>query len=115
VERMVEMRVRNGVGAGVGDTVIVAVQEGVLLRAALRLYGVPMFAFFAFGLLSLRVAHLLRAATPDLWAVAGSMAGLVAAYVWVALRSRHDDRIEAAIVSIKERAQAVPIPLLRRR
>lgn len=109
VERMVEMRVQNPVDARIGDTVVVAVQEGVLLRAALRLYGLPMLAFFAFGMFFLKIASMLHASAPDLWAVAGGMTGLAMAYTWVALHARSHDRIEASILSIKERAVATPV------
>lgn len=113
VERMVEMRVQNPVGARIGDTVTVAVQEGVLLRAALRLYGLPMLAFFVFGMLFLKIASMLHSSAPDLWAVVGGILGLVAAYAWVALQSRHHDRVEATILSIQERAMSAPVRFLR--
>lgn len=112
-DRMVEMRVRNPVGARVGDTVVVAIQEGVLLRAALRLYGMPMLAFFVFGVVFLKTATALHAAAPDLWAVAGGMAGLVASYAWIALQAHRHDRVEATILSIRERGMAAPIRFSR--
>lgn len=62
--------VNNAIAAAVGDTVVVAVEDGMLLRSALRAYGLPL-------LLLLLGAVVGMAAGGELWAIAGAAAGLV--------------------------------------
>lgn len=73
-----QFRVRNGVGARVGEEVEVAVAEGALLRSALTLYALPLALLFA-GALS--GAHWLAGAGGnDAGAALGAVAGLLAGF-----------------------------------
>jgi len=83
VERFSEMRVANSLGAKVGDEVIVRVPDGVLLRAAIHLYGIPMLGFFSMGFLVRYIAFGFEVTSPELWAAGGALAGMIAVFVWL--------------------------------
>jgi len=73
-----QFRVRNGIGARVGEEVEVAVAEGALLRSALILYALPMSLLFA-GALS--GAHWLASVGgDDAGAALGAATGLLAGF-----------------------------------
>lgn len=82
-ERVSEMRVANPVGAKVGDEVVVSVPDGLLLRAAMRLYGIPMLGFFMAGFMVRYLAFHFAVTSPELWAVGGALAGMLAAFFWL--------------------------------
>lgn len=108
-DRFSEMRVANPIGAKVGDEVVVCVPDGMLLRAALRLYGMPMLFFFTAGFLVRYVAFHFSLNAPELWAAGGAILGLIASFIW--LQNTSDTQISsgAYIVCIKSRAVSVPI------
>jgi len=84
-----QFRVRNSVGARVGDEVQVVVADGVLLRSALTLYGLPLllvFAGAAFG-----AQWMAGSGRRDAGAVIGAVAGLLAGFIlarFIASRQR---------------------------
>ncbi len=92
VERFAEMRVDNSIGARPGEAVMIDVPDGVLMRAALRLYGIPMLAFFVAGFTSRSLALAYAASAPDLWAAGGAALGLGAAFAWL----RHSSGAQAS-------------------
>lgn len=61
---------RNTMGLGVGDRVVVGVSESSLLRASIVAYGLPLVAM----LTGMVVGQ--RATGEDVWAMAGAAAGL---------------------------------------
>ncbi len=84
-------RVRNTVGARVGDTVIMSVPDGAVWRAAFRCYVLPL-------LIVLVVAALGRALGGEGGSVAGVVIGL--AVGWLALR-RGDQRQTVPDIRLK--------------
>ncbi|HEY5994744.1 MAG TPA: SoxR reducing system RseC family protein [Gallionellaceae bacterium] len=72
-----QFRVRNDIGARVGEEVEVSVAEGVLLRSALTLYALPMVLLFAGALLGSGWAG---ASSHDAGAAVGAVAGLLAGF-----------------------------------
>ncbi|TCJ19519.1 Fis family transcriptional regulator [Parasulfuritortus cantonensis] len=74
-----EYAVSNPIDAEPGDNVVVGIEEGSLLRAALSAYVVP--------LLLLLLGALLGGNWGEGWAVAGGVAGLAVAALW--LKRRH--------------------------
>lgn len=74
-------RIANRVGARVGDSVSVAVADGILWRAALASYGVPL-------LLALAGALGGQTLGGDLPALAGTVAGLAAGLLLLRRRER---------------------------
>ncbi|MDQ6960865.1 MAG: SoxR reducing system RseC family protein [Mariprofundaceae bacterium] len=109
VERFSEMRVANPLGARAGDEVIVSVPDGVLMRAAIRLYGVPMLGFFTAGFLFRYLAFRFEVASPELWAAGGALAGMIAVLVWFRYAPDTQAASNACIVRIKSRAVGVPV------
>jgi len=109
VERFSEMRVANPLGARVGDEVIVSVPDGVLMRAAIHLYGIPMLGFFTMGFLVRYLAFRFEAASPELWAAGGALAGMIAVLLWLRRTSEIQAASGARIVRIKSRAVGIPV------
>ncbi len=72
-------RVRNGIGAQVGDEVQVSVADGVLLRSALTLYGLPLLLLLGGGLMGAQYPA--DAASRDALAAVGAGAGLLIGFV----------------------------------
>ena len=108
VERFAEMRVANPLGAKIGDEVTIEVPDGEFLRAALRLYGAPMLGFFAAGFATRALAFSMDAATPELWAAVGALAGMAVVFVW--LRGSEKERMNGArIVHIRSHAVNIPV------
>jgi len=108
-ERFSEMRVANPVDAKVGDEVVVRVPDGMLLRAATRLYGIPMLGFFAMGFLVRYLAFRFEVASPELWAAGGALAGMIAAFAWLRNTSNTQSSSRASIVRIKSRSTGVSV------
>ena len=108
VERFAEMRVINTVAASVGDTVVVEVPDGLLLRVAFTLYGLPMLVFLISGLAVRSLALALGWHAPEALAAAGGLLGVAAAYAWIYFRHR-PQTLDARIVRIKARAVAIPV------
>ena len=71
-----EYRVDNPIGARAGDSVVVGLPDGALLRAALACYGVPL-------LLLLGGAGLGQGFSGEPGAVLGGLSGLLAAALWL--------------------------------
>jgi len=107
-ERFAEMRVDNALGARIGDEVVIDIPEGVLMRAALRLYGIPMLGFFAAGFMIRYAAIASGAAAPELWAVGGAVSGMIAVFAWLRCASDAQPSTGARIVRIKSHAPGVP-------
>jgi len=108
VERFAEMRVANPLGAKVGDEVTIEVPDGEFLRAALRLYGAPMLGFFAAGFFVRAMAFSLEAASPELWAALGALAGMAGVFMW--LRLAEKERMSGArIVHIRSHAANIEV------
>jgi len=109
VERHSEMRVANPLGARAGDEVIVSVADGVLMRAAIRLYGMPMLGFFMMGFFVRYLAFYFGATAPELWAAGGALAGMMATLVWLRRAPGIQPDDSACIVRIKSRSVGVPV------
>lgn len=86
-----QFRVCNESGAQVGDEVEIVVPEGVLLRNALILYGLPLLVMFVGAILSnsFFLGALGADAATAVGAVAGLSVGFLLAYFYAALRGNH--------------------------
>ncbi len=80
----------------VGDTVIVGVDEGVVMQASLWVYAIPLAGMFALG----AFAHLVLAAH-DLLVAAFGLSGLVAGFGltrWAGERAEHSARFRPSLL-----------------
>jgi sigma-E factor negative regulatory protein RseC len=73
-----QQRLRNGVGAQVGDQVVISVPHGVVLRAAFYCYLLPLVMVFALAVSGMAVAN-------ETGAIFGTLAGL--GLGWFVVRS----------------------------
>jgi sigma-E factor negative regulatory protein RseC len=69
-------KVPNGVGAGVGDAVTVAIAPGVVRRTANLAYGVPIVSTLLGALLGTHLAA-------DMGGILGAAIGLALSFAWV--------------------------------
>jgi len=98
--KQASLKAWNDIGARVGDTVEIEVPDGVVLRSAFRLYGLPMLLFFATG----AIAYLVVGAgggNGDLWAALTGMVSVVVYYLSGAIRGREEAGLEARIVRVQ--------------
>jgi sigma-E factor negative regulatory protein RseC len=70
-------KANNTIGALVGQTVIVAIDEQVLLKSALLLYGLPLICLFVFALLANAMWG------TELASMLGGLAGLLVGWLWI--------------------------------
>ncbi|MDQ6996834.1 MAG: SoxR reducing system RseC family protein [Mariprofundus sp.] len=82
VERIIELRLRNQIGATVGDKVLLDVPDNAVLRIAFRLYAMPMVAFVAVGLATRSLTLYLGWPGVEALAALGGMAAVLAYYLW---------------------------------
>lgn len=71
-------RVRNDIGARIGERVVVGVPDGVVLRAALYCYVLPVVMALALGAVGMNIAG-------EIGAILGVLGGL--AIGWLGMRS----------------------------
>jgi sigma-E factor negative regulatory protein RseC len=94
-----EYRVHNGIGARVGDRVMVGLREGALLRSTAAIYGLPLLLLLAGAMLGGWLAP--EAGVRDDYSVVGALAALMAGGAWIAWfagKSRRDDRYQPVIL-----------------
>lgn len=89
-----QFRVRNGINARIGEEVQVGVEDGLLLRSALTMYGIPLLLLFGGALLGARWGD-------DAGAAVGAAVGLLAGFLlagFLASRQRASSSALPAIV-----------------
>ncbi len=96
----------NALQAGIGDHVIIGVEEGALLASALTAYVVPLLLMCGGGILGTVFAT--SRASSDLYAVAGAVTGLLMGLCWLRLHTsgRQDGKYQPVML---RRAEANPI------
>lgn len=78
-----EFRVLNTVGASAGESVVVGLEEGALLKGSLTMYLLPLALLFIGAISGVSLAP--DAGLRDLYSIFGGGAGLVAGFAWVKL------------------------------
>ncbi len=94
-----QFRVRNAIGARVGDEVEISVAEGALLRSALTLYALPLALLFAGAIAG---SHWAGASGQDAGAALGAAAGLLAGFTL----ARH--------LTARQRSHEASVPVITR-
>lgn len=77
LERSIELRVPNRLGARRGDEIILEVPDRVLLRVTFKLYAVPMLIFVVLGV----VAKAVLGEGQDAFAALAALTGVVGYYI----------------------------------
>jgi len=96
-QRRVRMRVLNRIDARVGDHVVVGISESWLLRGSLAMYAVPLLGLFTGALSGYAVVSRFYPHWPsDPTAMAGALAGFIAALFWLRRFSRRSAENSAA-------------------
>lgn len=91
------VRALSSSGLEVGDTVIIGIPEGLLVRGALRVYLLPLVLLLAGALLG----DLLLAGLPLEGAAVGGVAGLLAGFVvnrWHSLHHQSDSALHPRVL-----------------
>ncbi len=95
-------RVRNTIGARVGQSVIVSVPEGAVLRATLWSYGLPLMLMLLGAASGLTLAG-------DAGAAAGTVAGLLSSVVALRFVDRRAGRAREPLVSMRLKSVVVQL------
>ncbi|MDJ0739006.1 MAG: SoxR reducing system RseC family protein [Gammaproteobacteria bacterium] len=120
-QRQLRFRLRNTIGAQPGDTVIVGLNEAMLQRTSLLLYGAPLLGLLAGALLGERIAGAMTVAS-ELGGVGGGLLGLTAGLAWVRAASRRHVRrrdvdtvrlLRQAVQSADSGVAEIPLPFGR--
>lgn len=80
-----EFRALNPVGAQVGDSVVIGLQEHALLKSSLMVYLLPLMLLFMGAIAGLGFAPL--AALQEHYSIIGGGIGLVLGFAWVRLHA----------------------------
>ncbi|MDD4912148.1 MAG: SoxR reducing system RseC family protein [Sideroxydans sp.] len=89
--------VSNMLGAKVGDEVVVALEDGGLLRSVLLMYMLPLFTMMAGGFIGSSVAGNL--VTRDIWSAAAAMAGLLIGFFLVKIFPERQSQVVVQSIS----------------
>ncbi|MDP2247436.1 MAG: SoxR reducing system RseC family protein [Nitrosomonadales bacterium] len=74
----------NDIGAKVGDSVIVGVEEQALLKSSMTIYGIPLVALFLGAVTGIAfLPQEASAAQKDIYTVIGAATGLVLSLLWL--------------------------------
>lgn len=101
-QRTVEVRVPNTCDAQIGDEVVLEVPDGWFLAACLRLYGLPMLAFLATGLLLHAAVLPVSSGAADLVAMGGALLAMGLA-AWQGSRRRHLAAAPLRMIGVRAR------------
>lgn len=93
-----QFRVKNGINARIGEEVQVEVADGILLRSALTLYGLPLLLLFGGALLGSHWSN--GAAGHDAGAAIGAAVGLLAGFLLAGFLASRQRASSAAYPSI---------------
>lgn len=96
--RVLKLRVKNDKHANIGDEVVIEVADGLLLKTAFRLYGVPMLVFMGIG----AVVSLVMQGQDSAGVTSAllGMAGVVGYYAWI-WKQGAPEGFDTRIVEIK--------------
>ncbi len=91
------LKAQNGIGAKVGQTVVVGIDEAALMKSAFLLYIVPLVTMFAGAILAMQFVD------SDGSAMIGAVVGLVAGFLWVKAHTvgrGYDERYQPKILRL---------------
>lgn len=89
--------VNNMLGAKAGDEVIVVLEDGSLLRSAMRMYMLPLFTMMVGGFIGSSVVE--SGAMRDMWSTIGAVAGLLIGFILIrALPERQSQIVVQSII-----------------
>jgi sigma-E factor negative regulatory protein RseC len=91
-------KVRNEVGAKVGDEIQISIPDGALLRGAMKMYVLPLILLLAGGITGVGLAGS-EAAGRDAYAVAGAVIGLLLGFILARLSPKSGRAVASSIVT----------------
>lgn len=100
-EKRTRLRVINNVHAGVGDAVLIGINESALVTGSLLVYLLPLLSLLGFGLLGEVIARHLLIDNSDGVSLLFALAGLVLAMWWVRRKTgklENTHRYQAVII-----------------
>ncbi len=104
--RRASFKVLNPVGAGVGEQVVIGLEESALTRSSFAFYIVPLLTLFLFSILGQALATRLDFSITEPASIIGGLLGLLIGLGWVrryASRISHDKRHQAVILRRADR------------
>lgn len=104
--RSTQVRAYNRAGAGIGQQVVLGLDESGLLKAASALYLVPLLGLLLGAILGGRLAGLWLPAMAEPGAILSAVAGLLGGLAWArrfGARAGHDGRYQAVVMRTLDR------------
>ncbi len=101
-KRASHIRALNPIHAGVGDVVVVGIDEDALVSGSLALYAVPIVTMLGAALLA---QWWLSPAAGEGWVILSALAGLLAGFGWLRRFSRRvvtDERYQPVILHLAD-------------
>ena len=95
------LRVRSALPLKVGDTVIVGIEDRMLVRSSFLVYALPLLLLLAGALFADFMAANLAVENSDIVTIAGGIGGLMAGFFWLrvfSLRMSTDSRYQPRIL-----------------
>jgi sigma-E factor negative regulatory protein RseC len=90
--RPAPLRVANSINAGIGEHVVIGIQEAGIVRGSLAVYTAPLAGLFIGALLGRYTGRMLGADMHEFASILGAVAGLAAALAWLRRFSRRTER-----------------------
>jgi len=92
-ERLIDLHVKNTIGAEVGDEVLLEVPDGLLLKVAFRIYALPMLVFVLTGATVAWLAGLMSWPAQELLAALAALISVPVTYLLL-LRGSNSAKVD---------------------
>ncbi len=104
-ERVIELRLKNSLGAHVGDHLLLEVPDSAVMKIAFRLYALPMLAFVLAGLGMQTLAIWMLWPEVEAIAALAGFAAVLLYYVWYKIYlSSHQNGLDVRMLRVIETA-----------
>ncbi|ATX81116.1 positive regulator of sigma(E), RseC/MucC [Mariprofundus ferrinatatus] len=111
-ERLIELQVKNSIGAKAGDEVLLEVPDGLLLKVAFRIYAIPMLMFVVAGGVVSSLATAMHWPAPELLAAVTALLCVPITYLFLLRRKRGSEAsLDVRMLRIVGRGEKL-IPIL---
>lgn len=111
-KRVARVHAVNRAGAGVGDEVIVSIDERALIRGSLAIYLVPLLAMIGAAMGVEMLAQLKGMRIPEWAALFAGVLGFLVSLFWLrgySRRIRYDQRYQPVVTKITRTGNAFPV------
>lgn len=99
-ERVLDLRVKNHIGASIGDEVLLEVSDSLLLRVACYIYAIPMVVFVATGTFVSLLAGEMAWPMPEVLAAVAALLSVPVTYLFVVRRKKAEAALDVRMLRV---------------